>query len=86
MILSLIILKKGAEHVFNCLGASVLASPPATGEWEHDFRVMVILGLKAKPVVNRAENLFFLPMTLKFKHLTPKIYRSNILGTSKLLK
>lgn len=32
MILSLIILKKGAEHVFNCLGAAMLASSPATVE------------------------------------------------------
>lgn len=50
----------------------MLASPPATAECKHGFRVVVILGLKAKPVVSRAENLFFLPMTLKFKNLTPQ--------------
>lgn len=86
MELSLIILKKGTEHVFNCFGAAMLSSPPATAECEHGFRVVVILGLKAKPVVSRAEKLFFLPMTLKFKNLTPKTYSSNILETNKLLK
>lgn len=85
MILSLIILKKGAEHVF-VWGLQCLLLLQPLLSWEHDFRVVVILGLKAKPVVNRTENLFFFPMTLKFKNLTPKIYRSNILGTSKLLK
>lgn len=62
------------------------ASPTATAECEHDFRVVVMPGLRAKPVVIRAENLFFLPMTLNVENLTPKIYNSKILGTTKLLK